>query len=417
MKKKILVLFVLIFLTKVEAQTSAFATIDSLLQKGRYKIALQQLENMPESFVSNYKTASIFEAIDNNKEAVLYYEKALSFKDDYATKVKLGKAYQKLKKYKKAISVFEEITKNDSENLLVNYRIGRLYLLTNQPKKAKNIFQELIKKDAENANYSYQLGLAYAMLKKRNLKINSFLETYKKDDEHIKAIHQLATSFILLRDRDSANIFIERGLVVDANHIPLNKLKANKLYRDKRYLDGIRILEKLDSLKPNEKFTQKMLGRSWYKLKNFEEAKKYFNKAKKIDQSDYKSYTYLGQIALEEKDFKTAFFQFSMATFTGKDRRDEEYYGLGQVNLETKKIKEAIAMFKRAYQENRANYKALYQMATLSQEYYKDKKIAYKHFNNYVDKFEEKDSLLTNHAKEQLTIIKKYYFQKGEILD
>ena len=372
---------------------------------------------MPESFVSNYKKASIFEAIETHKKAIIYYEKALSFKDDYATKVKLGKAYQKLKKYKKAIIVFEDITKSDSENLLVKYRIGRLYLLTNKPQKAKTIFQELIEKDADNANYSYQLGLAYAMLKKRDLKINSFLDAYKKDDEHIKAIYQLAMSYILLRDRDSANIFIERGLVVDINHVPLNKMKANKLYRDKRYLDGIKILEKVDSLKPNVKFTQKMLGRSWYKLKNFEEAKKYFKRAKKIDKSDYKSYTYLGQIALEEKDLRTAKMEFMLATFIGKDKRDEEYYGLGQAHLESKETKPAIRMFTKAYQENKNNHKALYQMATLSQIFYKDKKIAYKHFDNYVDRFQEKDSLLTNHAKEQLKIIKKYYFQKGVILD
>lgn len=416
MKKKI-ILILLFSILKAEAQTSAFVIIDSLVQKGRYKNALEKLDEMPKSFLTNYKIASIYESIDNNKKAILYYNQALVFKEDYATKIKLGKIYRKQKQYKKAINVFEEINAIDETNLLVRYQLGRLFLLTNQPQKAKKVFIDLIKIDTQNANYSYQLGVAYAMLKKRNLKINSFLEAYKKDASHIKAIHQLATAFTLLKDRDSANIFIERGLVVNPNHISLNKMKANKLYRDKHYLDGIRVLEKVDSLQPNEIYTQKMLGRNWLKLKNYEEAKKYFNIAQKINRKDFKIYTYLGQIALEEKDYKVANFQFMRATYTGKEKRDQEYYGLGQTNVALGKEKMAISMFKKAFQENRNNHKALYQVATLSEEYFKDKKIAYKHYEDYINLFEKNDSLLTDFAKTRIKAIKKYYFQKGEILE
>ncbi|WP_299162955.1 tetratricopeptide repeat protein [uncultured Tenacibaculum sp.] len=417
MKNKILIVLLLIGFTKVEAQTSTFKSIDYLVNKGRYKKALEELNNMPSSFASYAKKAHIYEAIDNYKLASKYYEKALDIKNDYAVKVKLGKSYNKEKKLKKAISIFEEIVENDDENLLIKYQLGKLYLKTKQPLKAKNTFKRLIEKDKKNANYHYQQGVMYAMLKKRNLKINSLLEAYKNDNEHIKAIHQLAVAYILLRDRDSSTIFMNRGLEVNPNHIELNKLKINSLYRKKDYLSAISLLEKIDTLKPNEHYIQKMLGRALYKLKDYEEAEKYFKKALKIDRSDFKSYTYLGDINFDQKEYKSAMFNYMIATYVGKESRDIEYYQLARVYKELGKPKAEMNAYKNSYSENGRNFRSLYQLANTTEHYYEDKKIAFKHYKNYIDKFEEKDSLLTSQVKTRIKEIKKYYFMKGDVLE
>lgn len=417
MKKKILIVLFLIGFIKVEAQTSTFKSIDNLLSAGRYKKALKELNKLPSTFVSNTKKAQIYEAIDNYKLASKYYEKALEIKNDYAIKVKLGKSYNKEKKLKKAISIFEEIVEKDDDNLLIKYQLGKLYLKTKQSLKAKKLFKSLIQKDRENANYHYQLGVAYAMLKKRNLKINSFLEAYKNDDEHIKAIHQLALAYVLLRDRDSSAIFTNRGLQVNPNHIELNKLKINSLYRKKEYLPAITLLEKIDTLKPNEHYTQKMLGRALYKLKDYNEAEKYFNKALKIDRSDFKSYTYLGDINFDQKEYKSAMYNYRLATYVGKESRDIEYYQLARVYKKLGNPKAEMEAYKDSYNENSRNYRALYQLANTTENYYENKKLALKYYKNYMDRFEEKDSLLTSQVKTRIKEIKKYYFMKGDVIE
>lgn len=417
MKKKILIVLLLIGFLKVEAQTSTFKSIDNLINTGRYRKALTKLNKLPTSFNVNVKIANIYTSIDNYKLASKHYEKALEFKNDYAIKVKLGKSYKKDKKLKKAISIFEEIIEKDDENLLMKYQLGKLYLQTKQPLKAKNIFKSLILKDKKNANYHYQLGVVYTMLKKRNLKIDSFLEAYKNDTEHIKAIHQLAIAYILLRDRDSSAIFMNRGLEVNSNHIELNKLKINSLYRKKDYLSAISLLEKIDTLKANEHYTQKMMGRALYKLKDYEEAEKYFKKALKIDRSDFKSYTYLGDINFDQKEYKNAMFNYMTATYIGKESRDVEYYQLARVYKELGKLKAEMRAYKNSYSENGRNFRALYQLANTTENYYEDKKIALKLYKNYMDRFEEKDSLLTNQVKSRIKEIKKYYFMKGDILE
>ena len=417
MKKKILMIILVMGFLKVEAQTSAFKSIDSLVTIGRYQKALLQLKNMPESYQSTKRMATIYSSIDNYKEASKYYGKALLLNDDYIVKVALGKSYQKEKKLQKAITIFEEITATDSDNLLIKYKLGKLYLQTKQPAKAKNIFEELLKKDKNNANYHYQMAIVYALLKKRDLKINSFLATYKNDNEHIKAIHQLAVAYTLLRDKDSANIFIDRGLKVNTKHIALNKLKINNLYVSKQYLDAITLLEKIDSIEPNELYTKKMLGRSFFKLKDYPKARSNFKKALKIDRADFKSYTYLGDIDFAEKDYKSARFNYWFATYVGKEARDTEYYQLARTYKELGKPKEEMNAYRDAYAENYKNYRALFQLANTSENFYKDKKIGYKHYKDYLKRFETKDSLLTSQVKTRLKEIKKYYFLKGELLE
>ena len=74
-------------------------------------------------------------------------------------------------------------------------------------------------------------------------------------------------------------------------------------------------------------------------------------------------------------------------------------------------------MFDKAYKEDRGNYKALYQLARTTDDYYKEKKKAYKLYDQYVLQFENMDKDLTAYAQRRIGEIKKEYFMKGESLD
>ncbi|MHB0754662.1 tetratricopeptide repeat protein [Polaribacter sp. M15] len=415
MKKKIL--FILLFaIVKVEAQTSTFSVADSLFAKGRYKLALQELDAKGASFLSNYKKAVIYESIDNYKKAAYFLEKAITFKDDEKAKLKLAKNYRALKLSKKAIPIYEEILAKDSLNLVLQYQLGKLYIINRKAIKAEKTFQYLISQDESNANYSYHLGLAYALQGKRDPMINSFITTYIKDTTHFNAIARLAKSFNTLKDRDSTQLFVSKGLALNKNHIDLNKLKINQLYRDKNYKEAIPYLLHLDTIDRKDTYSISMLGRVYFKMDSLDKAKKYFKKLSFKDREDFKANTYLGHIAMIEKEYRSAMFNYMMATYKGKDKRDEEYLGLGTMFLATNKPKQAINAFQEAFKENRRNYKALYQLAKTSDDYYKDKKIAYKHYINYIETFYDKDDVITAFVKRRIKDIKKAYFMKGETL-
>ncbi|TYQ00468.1 tetratricopeptide repeat protein [Tenacibaculum adriaticum] len=417
MKKKISLLLIIITFLKVEAQTSTFIQIDSLVQTGRYKIALSELEKLPATFLTNIKIASIYDAIDDHKRASDYYQKALLIKDDYLTKIKYGKSLKKEGKRLKAIQVFEEIKQIDEDNLLVNYELGKLYLQTKQGQKAKQILKKMIAQDPNNANYSYQLGLAYSLLKKRNLKINNFLNAYKKDSSHFKSIEKLARAFTKLRDKDSANLFITKGLFLNPNHIDLNRLKINNLYREKEYEKALTYLKHIDSLEPKEHYTQKMLAKAYYNLEDLENAKKHFKTAYKLDRNDYKSHTYLGHVFLKEEDMTRAIYSYMAATLIAKEPRDEEHLGLANVYYKMELPKKVLEHYKKATEENSNNYNALYLFAKFSDDYYKDKKIGYNLYKKYLNRFEGKSAKNDEFIKHRISTIKKEYFLKGEELE
>jgi len=230
--KKITLLLLLFLAFNSKAQTSKFSESDSLLAKGRYKLALKVLDEQPKSFVSLLKKATIYESIDAYKKAILNYEKALTIKNDYTTKLKLAKNYRAVKQYKKAIKIYEDIIDKDSLNLVLKYQLGKLYIITKNPKKAERTFKSLEKEDKTNANYSYHLGLSYALQGKRDPMINSFIDTFEKDTLHVKAITRLANSFQKLRDKDSTQLFVVKGLAISPNDYDLNTLKINQLYKD-----------------------------------------------------------------------------------------------------------------------------------------------------------------------------------------
>ncbi len=416
MKKNILII-ILFIIVKVEAQTSIFSVADSLFAKGRYKLALKELDKSETSFLSNYKKAVIYESIDNHKKSAEYLEKALTFKEDYKTKLKLAKNYRSLKQSKKAIKIYEEILAKDSLNLVLKYKLGKLYIINRKPKKAISTFKYLIDNDKTNANYSYHLGLSFALNGQRDPMINNFIDAFEKDTLHIKAITRLANSFQKLNDKDSTQLFITKGLQININHIDLNKLKINQLYKDKKYLETIPLLLNLDTIDKKDTYSKTMLGRSYYNIDSLELAKTYFNKITRIDREDFKARTFLGHIAFKEKQFKVAMFNYSMATYVGKIKRDEEYYGLASVFYEEEKPKLAMRNFEKSYKENFKNYRALYQLAKLSDDYYKEKKIAYKHYIKYIKTFYDKDEVITAFVKRRIRDIKKEYFLKGETLD
>ncbi len=107
---------------------------------------------------------------------------------------------------------------------------------------------------------------------------------------------------------------------------------------------------------------------------------------------------------------------YMMATFIGKESRDEEYYVMARVYYELKKPKQAINAYQNSFKENPRNYRALYQLAKLFDDYYKDKKIAYKHYIKYIETFYDVDEGMSAFVRNRIKEIKKEYFLRGETL-
>lgn len=415
MKKKIILILLVCLGLKVEAQTSTFSRIDSLLEKGRYNLALTQLKKIDTlQDISNYKIGSIYASIDDNKKAIEYYQKSLSFKESFRIQLSLAKAYQKEKEYVNSIQIYETLLQTNTENLIITYELGKLYVSVNDFEKAVKVFKKLSIDDLTNPNYHYQLGLIAGRKSDGNGMIDHFLRAYKSDTTHVNSVYQLAKTFSLLRKRDSSRLFTDIGLQLDNLHISLNKLKINEHFRNNRFKEAIVRLKILDSITPDDLYTKKMLGRTYFSIDSLDLAETNFKMAMKLDPEDFKILTYLGHIYKAKKEYRFAMFSYLRATTVEKKSRHEEYYSLGMLYLETEETSKAIEMFKRSIKESDRVFKVLYQLALTSDSYYKDKNIANELYKDYINRFEFKDKEITAFVKNRMKEIKKELFMNVE---
>lgn len=394
------------------------AQVDSLLVKGNYQAALSILENDPQKTVEKYdRVASIYQSIGNYSKAIEYYKKTLEITDVLIIKTKLANVYNLAGLPRKAIELYENIVKQDSTNLLAANSLGKLYLSNSKINKAKEIFSYLKKKDTLNPNYPYQLAIALGRQKQLFEMGDNYLEAFKRDSLHIKSIYRIARFFKDLKFRDSTMLFIDKGLKIDKYNVNLNQMKVNELYLYKDYNGAIKYLKILDSIGYKSVNIFDMLGMSYLKLGKKELAEKYFNKALEIEPRNPIILYRLASIFYQKKDLKKAFYNDLMSISFSKPDLYKQYFLMGLIQKEEGKQKEAIISFEKSYQNNRANHKSLYELAITSDAYYKDKKITYKHYKEYVERFEDRDKEMTAFVLSRMKYIKQEYFLEGEIVD
>ncbi len=417
MKKKITIIILFITVFKTEAQTSVLKTADSLLSKGNYQSALVKLKTVQKpSHRVLTKIAGIYHGIGDYTNAIVFYKQVYNLLPSNIIKEKLGRSYQASGNSTKAIELYEEVLKVKLENGLLKYELAKLYLNHQKVKKAINLFSDLSQKDMLNPNYQYQLGVAYHKLGQEGFydSGNHFLKAYKIDSLHLKSIYNLIKFYKKLKFKDSTSLFIDKGLEINPKSISFNQLKVKDAFLKKEFDTTLVYLKILEELNSKTIFTYKMYGLTYLKLKEYEKAKYYFKFAQKIDYRDANVLFNLGLVNKALKNYKEAEMNFLMSISFQKPDIDANYYELGILQLEQKKLKKALQSFKKGYENNSRNYLILFQLAMLTDDYYKDKKIALKHYKRYIDRFSSKHTASTLYAKQRVKEIQKELFIKGE---
>ncbi|NEW79299.1 MAG: tetratricopeptide repeat protein [Gelidibacter sp.] len=418
MKKIFIVISLLFTILKTEAQSSVFVVVDSLLEEGNYQKALTLLENtVPKTFLIFEKSASIYQSVGSNTKALECLNKALEFGTNESIKVKLAQLFSSTGFTTKAVETYESLIEKDTSNLLVANSLGKLYLSLHQAEKAEKIYRYLIKMDTVNPNYPYQLAESLEQQNKFSEMGQRYLDAYNLDTLHIKSIYGLANFFKTLKFKDSTSLFIDKGLKIDSNNINFNQLKANDLYFSKDFNGALTNLKKLDSLNFRTVQIYEMFGMCYYNLQDFEQAEIYFRNAIKLDPNDPQILYRLASLYYDKKDNKMASFYLYRSISSAKPDLDQQYYLLGVISKEENNLKAAIDNFEKSYKNNYENHKALFELAVTSEVYFKDKKIALKHYQNYLDKLKSRDNIMTAYAEGRIKEIKKQYFIEGEIVD
>lgn len=409
------ILFFLAFCCSfLQAQNTIFQKVEKHLLKGDYQKALSLLKKEPQSVDVLRKTAQIFHSVGNYGMEINCYQKILKKEPDHQnTSVLLAKAYVLYGTYKKAIPIYEKIIKKDSLNNLIINRLASLYLRSKKNKKALKLYQILEEKDSLNPYYSYQKGIAFERMGDFYEKGNSFLDAYKKDSTHFKSILKLAHFFKKLRIKDSTMLFVNKGLIIDSLSVSLNMIKATELFSEKKYDQTLSHIKKIKSYGFSSAFIFEIEGMCYFKKKEYQLAEESFKKGLKIDFKDLEIRYRLANVYYEQKKYKPAKRELLLSFYFAEPKLTKSYFLLATIYKNEKKLPKAIEYFEKSYKNDKSNYKALFELAVASNAYYKDKKIALKYYDNFLERFKKKDIKMTLFAKQQVKSLKKELFIKG----
>ncbi len=416
MNKFLFILFIIqLSIFKIEAQTSVLSVVDSLFQSGNYILALKELEKMnPQTFTVLVKQGSIYQITRNYSKAIDLYTKALYKKESLKVKQELGKSYLGQGNSDQAIKIYEDVLKKDSLNLLLKFDLAKLYTKEYRKNDAIPLLESLIKADSLNPGYYYELGKIYknkgasGFIKSGNY----FLDTYRRDTTHLKSIYELSKFYKQLKFNDSTSMFIDKGLRLNPKSINFNQLKAKESYNKKEFDTTLVYLKKLEELNFKTMFTYKLFGLTYMKMEDYTNAEKYLEKAIRKKWNDASVHYNMGLLKKLQGDLKGAELSFLISIMNLKPDVDKQYYELGLVYLQND-LNKATSSFKKSYENNPKNHYSLFQLALVSEDYYKDKKIALKYFKMYVEKFPSKDKEMYLYSTKRIKEITKEFFMKG----
>ncbi len=384
--------------------------------QGDYQLRLKELDVKKVLTVSDFtEMGVIYHQIGHYNKAIYNYKKAFELTPSDVLSLKLARSYHAAGLAKKAIHLYEKIFVQDSSNLVVASQLARLYKSTRKTKEAVKMYAFLIQKDSTNPFYCYQLG---KILKKKGRFFESgelFLDAYKKDTAHLSSIFELAKFYKSLRFKDSTQLFINKGLLLDGEHLNFLQLKALFLYKYKNYKQSLVLIQKMDSLGFSNAAINSLKGACFEKMEQLDSAQVYYAKAVKMDRSSMEYAYKLANVYYKKKELKSAKILLMMSLLGADPDFSAPQFLYATIFQEEKNFKEAIRYYKKSYHSGRRFYKGLFQWAVTAEAYYKDKNVALDLYKKYIDRFASNDVEMTRYAKQQIKDITKGLFLKGTL--
>ena len=336
-----LLVIILLFFYKAEAQTSALQVADSLYAYGKYSDAIKAYNN-----------------IEKNE---LVYEK-------------LAKSYVALGNYSQAILSYEEALKQATKNELLAFQLAKLYKQTKAFEKAKSQLLKLIDLDYKNPNYHYELGEVYTALNDEFAAQSRYYTAYELDKTNQKTIYELAKYYFKKNNETVFLKYLNEGLETYPENKSLISLKAQYYFNKADFKTAKLQFELLLSLNEDTQFVNEKLSWCYEKLYQDEKAIQYLEKALKFESNNTQYLFRLANLYERQENFSKAETYYKEALQIQDQPLDKAYTSLGTVLNRQSKHKEALEVFKKAEQFNPNNVYIKFLIANTKVAYYSDYK-------------------------------------------
>ncbi|MCT8339124.1 tetratricopeptide repeat protein [Flavobacteriaceae bacterium TK19130] len=355
---KFVLVAVLLFCKIAEGQTPSavfdLPQADSLFAIGAYQEAIAIYKEIEGA---EKQLAEVYATIGNKTKARAYYEAYIISHDNH---VREQFQYAKL-----------------------SYEMGYLTV-------ADSLFQSLIQAHPTNATYLYYSGML-----QENSSDSLATETYKEVLQlapmHTDAMYKVARYALQKRNFKKADSIVSIALTADPESRRFLNLSALLHFHTEQYEEAISLYQNLFDRNYDTVQLRENLAECYIETLQFEAAIDQYNHLLKAYGDANAEWHYqLGLANMSLRYDDVAEKHFKRALVLQDIPVDYLYLSLATLYNKQKKYKEAYQAFQQGIKENPENELAVFMLATAADNYFSDKSLISKHYQNYLGQFGDK---------------------------
>lgn len=348
------------------------------------------------------------------KAAMHFYECVRAEPRNPAYLERLGYVLTQTGKLGDARLYYQTMLKVDSTDTRAILALGKLYDREQNPLKAREYYIRLLSIDTTNAYFYKQNG--YAAQKAQDFigAISYFGKAHELNPEDIIVIDELIQLYLQL-DRipgtlDYAAQMAVQGMALDSNNLRILYSSARVANKQRDYGRVLQFLERAQSLGDTTPYYQLMLGAALLQEKQPDKAVYQLENLLRKGEDSERVHHYLAIAYRDLEEIDKSVMHYEKAIEKGISKQVPAYYEeLGDLMILAGNQREAISAYKKAY-EFAPKARLLYLLGYLSDQYYRDKQIALRWFEQYLD---SGDQEFREYTLARVRQLKEYLHQKG----
>lgn len=316
--------------------------------------------------------------------------------------LRIAYCHSQLGRYPDAKMFYGEVLKVDSSNAVALSSLGGLYEQEYNYRKARDYFETLIAIDSTNSFYHKRNGYLALRLGDALGGLSAFLKAHQLNEADIETISQLASIYLAMEALDYAEQMLEKGRRIDPRNIKLLQAKARLHSKRKEHPAVVDAIENTMAQGDTSEYYQMMLGVAYLQIDSVERALFHLQDIVRRREDTEHTHHYLGLAYRTLGALDKAAEHFDKAVKKGISEKMGVYYsGLAGVYEEKGALKEAIRYYEEALRYEKQP-ETIFYLARNCDQYYKDKKIALRYYQQYLDSGDGKYREYTEQRIQQL---------------
>ena len=352
--------------------------------------------------IANSQLADSLYATGNYIKAINYYAKDGS----KASGLQIARAYNAIGNYEKAIAQYRNVLSLDVTLQICKFELGKLYLKTKDFSNSEILFKDLINVSDNNPEYHFYLAETFREQKKVANSITSYKNATATDSTHLRSLFQLGKYYVGQREKDSAFIFIDRGLRFYENDVALINLKALAYFNNDEYVKALPYFNTLLELGEEKEYIYEKLAYCYFKDWEFEKAKANYKKVLELNEENADAYFYLGQVYWKDKQIDSAQYYVKESIAVQKPFLVREYVALAGISRNKEDMKSALEYYKLAHEEDPDDALIYHNICTVADQYNKDPKVKLKYYEKFDERFGNKNDYMAKMVAKRISELK-----------